>query len=416
MNAENINVLLNSALKLHNEGLLDQANTIYENILKIDKKNFYANHLLGEVYQLKFKDSHNESLLYKSIECFKQSLSININSPETCIKLALSLLWIGEIEEANKYFKKSNSITNTEKNFLKKDLEKLDNKKAIESIIKHEFEQLTYIDGDPDGIRNTKFSSDYYNFLEQEYAKIKKGNFKVEGLNDKIKSKLLKQLYNKPPKIVQENFINIDNDILKIESDYKNATPEIVVVDNFLNKEALHELYKFCLSANIFKYPYANGYMGAFLEKGLSNTFILQLAHNLKNTFTQTFHNLHLTEAWIYKYDSEQDGINVHADDAKVNVNFWITPEVSNLDADTGGLIIWDKFPQENWNFEDYNYIKNSTNIEKMLNDNNAKQIKIPYKENRAVIFNSKLFHATDKYRFKNNFVDRRLNVTLLYS
>ena len=51
-----------------------------------------------------------------------------------------------------------------------------------------------------------------------------------------------------------------------------------------------------------------------------------------------------------------------------------------------------------------------------MLNENNAKEIKIPYRENRAVIFNSKLFHATDKYNFKNNFVDRRLNVTLLYS
>ena len=362
MNAENINVLLNSALKLHNEGLLDQANTIYENILKIDKKNFYANHLLGEVYQLKFKDSHNENLLYKSIECFKQSLSININSPETCIKLALSLLWIGEIEEANKYFKKSNSITNTEKNFLKKDLEKLDNKKAIESMIKHEFEQLTYIDGDPDGIRNTKFSSDYYNFLEQEYAKIKKGNFKAEGLNNKIKSKLLKQLYNKPPKIVQENFINIDNDILKIESDYKNATPEIVVVDNFLNKEALHELYKFCLSANIFKYPYQMGYVAAFLSKGMSSEFFLNLSEDLRKTFNLIFKNYQLTQAWIFKYENSREGTKIHADQASINVNFWITPTEANKDYDkekdvgkTGGMWIWDKGAPPDWDFNRYN-------------------------------------------------------------
>ena len=40
-----------------------------------------------------------------------------------------------------------------------------------------------------------------------------------------------------------------------------------------------------------------------------------------------------------------------------------------------------------------------------MLKKNNAKKIKIPYKENRAVIFNSKLFHCTDKYTFKNDFL-----------
>ena len=50
-----------------------------------------------------------------------------------------------------------------------------------------------------------------------------------------------------------------------------------------------------------------------------------------------------------------------------------------------------------------------------MLKKNNAKKIKIPYKENRAVIFNSQLFHCTDKYTFKNDFINRRLNVTLLY-
>ena len=416
MNIENINTLLNSALKLHDEGLLDKANKIYESILKIDKKNFYANHLLGEVYQLKFKDSNDEKLIHKSVECFKKSLSTNPNSPETCIKLALSLLWLGKTKEADKYFKKSNSITSSESNFLKNDLEKLSNIHAIKSMIKHEFEQLTYIDGDPDGIRNTKFSSEHYTFLRKQYKKIKEGTFNGEEIDNEVKLKLLKQFYNKPPKHVQGNFINIDNDISKIESDYKKSSPEVVVVDNFLNQEALYELQKFCLSANIFKYPYQNGYIGAFLEKGLSNTFILELTHNLKTTFQKIFKNLNLTEAWIYKYDSDYDGINVHADEAKVNVNFWITPEESNLNSKNGGLIIWDKFPKKDWGFEDYNYIKNSSDIEKMLNENNAKEIKIPYRENRAVIFNSKLFHATDKYNFKNNFVDRRLNVTLLYS
>ena len=41
--------------------------------------------------------------------------------------------------------------------------------------------------------------------------------------------------------------------------------------------------------------------------------------------------------------------------------------------------------------------------------------LRIPYKSNRAVIFNSKLYHVTDKIEFKDNYIDRRVNVTFLY-
>ena len=39
----------------------------------------------------------------------------------------------------------------------------------------------------------------------------------------------------------------------------------------------------------------------------------------------------------------------------------------------------------------------------------------IPYRENRAVIFNSNLFHETDNYEFKEGYENRRVNVTLLF-
>ena len=39
----------------------------------------------------------------------------------------------------------------------------------------------------------------------------------------------------------------------------------------------------------------------------------------------------------------------------------------------------------------------------------------IEYKENRAVIFNSKLFHTSDNYNFKDSYQDRRINMTFLY-
>ena len=45
----------------------------------------------------------------------------------------------------------------------------------------------------------------------------------------------------------------------------------------------------------------------------------------------------------------------------------------------------------------------------------NARAIVIPYRANRAVIFNSNLFHQTDKMNFKEGYANRRINLTLLY-
>ena len=122
-------------------------------------------------------------------------------------------------------------------------------------------------------------------------------------------------------------YLNKKNDIEEIESIYINGTPQLVVIDNFLNPEALSNLQKFCRSSNIFKYPYVNGYIGAFLTKGFANKFILELGEDMRKTYPKIFEDTLLSQAWAFKYDSVGKGIDVHADQATVNVNFWIAPE-----------------------------------------------------------------------------------------
>ena len=39
----------------------------------------------------------------------------------------------------------------------------------------------------------------------------------------------------------------------------------------------------------------------------------------------------------------------------------------------------------------------------------------VPYRENRAAIFQSRLFHASDAPRFASGYANHRINVTLLY-
>ena len=54
---------------------------------------------------------------------------------------------------------------------------RLSDPNAVAALMKHEFEQLTFIENDSDGIRNMKFSRQHYDFLKNNYVKIKVESF-----------------------------------------------------------------------------------------------------------------------------------------------------------------------------------------------------------------------------------------------
>ena len=49
------------------------------------------------------------------------------------------------------------------------------------------------------------------------------------------------------------------------------------------------------------------------------------------------------------------------------------------------------------------------------LNEKKANCENIPYKYNRAVLFNSAYFHETDEIDFKEGYESRRINITYLF-
>ena len=371
---------------------------------------------IGEVYQYMFQNDRNIEHLEKSKHWFLQAIEKDSNYVESYLMLGMSYLWLGNIKEADKLFKKVFKLNYTNDTYLYNNTNKyLSDIKSLSTLIQHEFEQLTYIDNDTDGIRNPKFTKEYYDSLEKLYKKVQEGSLELKDITSKTKQDIFKVLYNKAPKHYSDNLLNEKNNIPSLESIYLNGKPEILVIDNFLSDNALKEIQNFCRNANIFKYPYQSGYVAAFLSKGLSNQFILKLSEDLRLTYKNIFKELRLTQAWIFKYDSKKEGTNIHADQASVNVNFWITPEAANMDKSKGGLKIWNKLPPKESSFNSYNNLDNSPKILKMLNDNNITSRVIPYKENRAVIFNSQLFHATDDFSFKKSYENRRINITFLY-
>jgi Tfp pilus assembly protein PilF len=207
--------------------------------------------------------------------------------------------------------------------------------------------------------------------------------------------------------------INPASDTAKIEAAWAGNTPKIVVVDDLLTPAALDGLRRFCWGSTVWQFAYSEGYLGAFPEDGFAPPLLAQVSEELRASFPHILRELPLKLWWAFKCDSRLSGIGVHADFAAVNVNLWITPDDANLDAESGGLVIWDVPAPPEWDYAKYN--ADGGAIRAFLARSNAKSLTVPYRANRAVIFDSDLFHETDRTRFKEGYLNRRINITLLY-
>ncbi|MEQ9449686.1 MAG: hypothetical protein RLN70_12410, partial [Rhodospirillaceae bacterium] len=194
---------------------------------------------------------------------------------------------------------------------------------------------------------------------------------------------------------------------------WEESQPRLAVIDNLLTGEALERLRRFCWGSTIWRRSYDSGYLGAMPEQGFACPLLAQIAEELRDMFPAIIGDNGLRMLWGFKYDSRLEGIKIHADQAAVNVNFWITPDEANRNPNSGGIIIWDKAAPKDWEPEKYN--GDEAAMRAFLERAGAKPITVPHRANRAVIFDSDLFHETDYIDFKDGYLNRRINITMLY-
>ncbi len=201
-----------------------------------------------------------------------------------------------------------------------------------------------------------------------------------------------------------------------VEKDYLDRRPGVVVVDDFLSREALENVRLFCLESTVWSANrYAYGRLGAFFHDGFNCPLLLQIAEELRTAMARVIGDQYpLRQLWGFKNGQHLPGDSTtHADFAAVNVNFWITPDDANLNPGNGGLIVYGVDAPLHWDFLTYN--GRSDIIKPFLRQQEARFITIPYKQNRAIIFNSDLFHGTEELNFRPGYENRRINITMLY-
>ena len=65
------------------------------------------------------------------------------------------------------------------------------------------------------------------------------------------------------------------------------------------------------------------------------------------------------------------------------------------------------------WGFSDYNL--DPAPLDRLVAQEGRAPVRVPYRCNRAVIFDSSLIHESGGVRFLSGYANRRINVTLLF-
>lgn len=202
----------------------------------------------------------------------------------------------------------------------------------------------------------------------------------------------------------------------QVQYRYLRSRPNMVVIDDFLAPEALQSLLRFCQDSTIWAgNRYAHGRLSSLFFSGFNAPLVLQIAEEIRDAFPLLIGGHHpLRQLWAFKNTEVLPGdSSIHADFAAINVNFWITPGEANLDQESGGMVVYDLEAPLSWSFWQYN--ERPDLIRQLIAQQLPRAIRIPYRQNRAIIFNSDLFHGTEAVCFQPDYLSHRINVTMLY-
>ncbi|MDA0661691.1 MAG: tetratricopeptide repeat protein, partial [Proteobacteria bacterium] len=176
---------------------------------------------------------------------------------------------------------------------------------------------------------------------------------------------------------------------------YRETAPGIAWFDDLLTPKALALLQRYLRNSTIWHdFTHIGGFVAAYLEDGMASPLVLQIADEFRQALPELLGPHPLTQAWAFKGLRGTEPIDVHADDAAVSLNFWITPDTANRNPDTGGLVVYREPPPADWPIVDYT--ADRARIRSFLAAQGETALRVGYAENRAVLFDSRLFHGSD--------------------
>lgn len=193
---------------------------------------------------------------------------------------------------------------------------------------------------------------------------------------------------------------------------YRERAPySFAVIDDFLPNEVLTEVREMLVTDG--GWARKNWQVDQLFNKQPPIPFLSDIVESVRDGLAEFFEGLDLVKHWAVACH-ENSGLHVHADNARIAVNFWITPDENNLEPETGGLVLYKLRRDPEMMPHEFNAMPWAG--EYFERSNPPILCNIPYRYNRAVVFDASIFHATDKMMFKSGSLNTvRLGVTMAF-
>lgn len=206
--------------------------------------------------------------------------------------------------------------------------------------------------------------------------------------------------------------VTLRNDCDTIVAEFKRAGA--ACFDDLLTPAAFALLRRYLLESTIWHdSDHIDGFVAAYLEDGLACPLLLQVASELRQAFPTLLAELPLSQAWAFKAVAPNAAVGIHADDAAISINFWMTPTEANLEPERGGLQVCRTPPPADWPITDYD--RDQERAVPFFEQNRENVLLVPYLANRAVMFESRLIHKSDAPIFRKTYENHRINISLLF-
>jgi hypothetical protein len=204
-----------------------------------------------------------------------------------------------------------------------------------------------------------------------------------------------------------------DIDWEQVAADFQRRSLGFAMIDQVLAPETLLHIQQHLWRSTCWHDWRRGNYVGSYMVDGLHAPIFFEVAAALKQHLAPLLGSYPHASHWAYKYAPEGGGVGLHADEyGCINVNLWLTPDVANLEAASGGggLHIHEVLAPLDWNPVAY-----QDRLHELVPAGGWKQYTIPYRCNRMLIFNSRLLHQTAPYRFDPRYLGYRTNLTFLF-
>ncbi len=225
--------------------------------------------------------------------------------------------------------------------------------------------------------------------------------------------------YNRPLHVgacpaLADGAVSSTLDAAHATSQFLAADSGVAYVDDLLTPAALDGLNRFFRESTIwFDFAHMPGHVAAYLETGLASPLLLQIAAEARVAFPEILGPHPLKQVWAFKNVSRGQRIGLHVDDAAVSLNLWLTADEACDAAESGGLTVYRQRLDAARELRSYEADRDD--LHRALAEDGATPVSIAYRQNRAVLFDSTLYHESTGTNFAPGFDNHRVNVTLLY-